>query len=74
MRYDPGLSANMSTPDDILAAITAFTRLDLLSLGIEGRHEVRGQSDEIISRWSHLINRSALSVPTGDPLRLRSFK
>ena len=69
-----GLSANMSTPDDILAAITAFTRLDLLSLGIEGRHEVRGQSDEIISRWSHLINRSALSVPTGDPLRLRSFK
>ncbi|WP_379922460.1 glycosyltransferase family 4 protein [Erythrobacter sp. R86502] len=69
-----GLSANMSTPDDILAAINAFTRLDLLSLGIAGRHEVRGQSDEIISRWTRLINRSASSAPKGGPLRLKSFK
>lgn len=68
-----GLSANMSSPEEILSAITAFTKLKLVPLGIEGRNEVRGQSGEIISRWSRLINRSALAVPSGEPVRLRSI-
>lgn len=69
-----GMAAKMSSPEDILLAIAAFTNLELASLGTEGRKEVRTQQDEVISRWSRLINRSAISIPFGITTRPSSAR
>lgn len=68
-----GLSAIMSAAEEIETGIQAFSKLDLVRLGANGRNEVRGQSEKIISRWVSLIKRSALTAQRGGLVRQRQI-
>jgi glycosyltransferase involved in cell wall biosynthesis len=68
-----GLSAIMSAAEEIETGIQTFSKLDLVRLGANGRNEVRGQSEKIISRWVSLIKRSALTAQRGGLVRQRQI-
>lgn len=53
-----GFVATMGNADEISQAILDAAKRDLVQMGIQGRTEVRGQSEEIILRWIRLFERA----------------
>ncbi|MBT8388450.1 MAG: glycosyltransferase family 4 protein [Altererythrobacter sp.] len=57
-----GFVATMGNADEISQAILDAAKRDLVQMGIQGRTEVCGQSEEIILRWIRLFERAADQV------------
>ncbi|NNE49585.1 MAG: glycosyltransferase, partial [Altererythrobacter sp.] len=57
-----GSVATMGNADEISQAILDAAKRDLVQMGIQGRTEVCGQSEEIILRWIRLFERAADQV------------
>ena len=57
-----GFVATMRNADEISQAILKAAKQDLVQLGVQGRTEVRGQSEEIIIRWIRLFERATEQV------------
>ena len=57
-----GFVATMGNADEISQAILEAAKRDLVQMGIQGRTEVRGRSEEIILRWIRLFERASEQV------------
>ena len=57
-----GFVATMGNAGEISQAILDAAKRDLVQMGIQGRTEVRGQSEEIILRWIRLFERATAQV------------
>ncbi len=60
-----GFVATMGNADEISQVILDAAKRDLVQMGIQGRTEVRGQSEEIILRWIRLFERATAQVAGG---------
>ena len=57
-----GFMATMGNAGEISQVILDAAKRDLVQMGIQGRTEVRGQSEEIILRWIRLFERATAQV------------
>ena len=53
-----GIIATMGNASEISQAILDAAKHDLVQMGVQGRTEVRGQSEEIMLRWIRLFERA----------------
>ena len=53
-----GIIATMGNASEISQVIRDAAKRDLVKMGVQGRTEVRGQSEEIILRWIRLFERA----------------
>ncbi|TWJ06537.1 glycosyltransferase family 4 protein [Altererythrobacter ishigakiensis] len=60
-----GFVATMGNAGEISQVIHDAAKRDLVQMGIQGRTEVRGQSEEIILRWIRLFERAADQLAGG---------